>query len=54
MENSAKVYAAKIRECIAIKEDQASQSNLFDRQGKYNSVQDYGALVDEILEQFKE
>ena len=49
-----KVYGAKIRECIAIKEDQATQSNLYTRGTKYNSVQDYSALVDEIMEQFKE
>lgn len=49
-----KVYDAKIRECIAIKEDQASQSNLFDRASKYNSVQDYGALVEELMQQFDE
>ncbi|MBR4685809.1 MAG: ParA family protein [Candidatus Methanomethylophilaceae archaeon] len=48
------VYDAKIRECIAIKEDQASQTNLYARGTKYNSVQDYGALIDEIIEQFEE
>ena len=48
------VYEAKIRECIAIKEDQASQTNLFDRSTKYNSVQDYSELIDELLNQFTE
>ena len=49
-----RVYSSKIRECIAIKEDQATQSNLYARGTKYNSVLDYSALVDEIMEQFKE
>jgi len=45
------VYKTKIRECVAIQEDQATQSNLFDRPAKYNSVKDYGAFVDEVLHQ---
>ena len=48
------VYKSRIRECIAIQEDQATQSNLFDRAGKYNSVKDYGAFIDEVLKQLKE
>ena len=48
------VYGTKIRECVAIQEDQATQSNLFDRPGKYNSVKDYGAFVNEVLKQFGE
>lgn len=48
------VYKTKIRECVAIQEDQATQSNIFDRPSKYNSVKDYGAFVSEVLEQFGE
>jgi chromosome partitioning protein len=48
------VYRTKIRECIAIKEDQASQVNLFDRSGKYNSVKDYNAFTNEVLKQLGE
>lgn len=49
-----RVYKARIRECIAIREDQASQSNLYSRGSKYNSVADYSAFVDEVLEQIME
>jgi chromosome partitioning protein len=49
-----RVYKSRIRECIAIREDQASQSNLYSRGSKYNSVADYSAFVDEVLEQIME
>ena len=48
------VYKTKIRECIAIKEDQAAQTDLFDRSSKYNSVKDYGTFVNEVIKQLKE
>lgn len=48
------VYKTRIRECVAIQEDQATQSNLFDRPSKWNSVKDYGGFLNEVLKQLKE
>ena len=44
-----KVFNTKIRECIAIKEAQARQSNIFDYAKKSNAAKDYNNFIDEIL-----
>ena len=44
-----KLYKAKIRECTAIKEAQATKHNIFSYAPKSNATADYKALVDEIL-----
>lgn len=44
-----KLYKAKIRECTAIKEAQATKQNIFLYAPKSNATADYKALVDEIL-----
>ena len=46
---STKLYNAKIRECTAIKEAQATKQNIFSYAPKSNATADYKALVDEIL-----
>lgn len=44
-----KLFTAKIRECTAIKEAQATRQNIFAYAPKSNASADYNALVDEIL-----
>lgn len=44
-----KLYKAKIRECTAIKEAQATKQNIFSYAPKSNATADYKALVDEII-----
>lgn len=44
-----KLYKAKIRECTAIKEAQATRQNIFAYAPKSNATEDYKALVDEII-----
>ncbi|MFI3271679.1 MAG: AAA family ATPase [Pseudomonadota bacterium] len=46
---STKLYAAKIRECTAIKEAQATRQSIFDYAPKSNACVDYGDLLDEFL-----
>ncbi len=43
-----KLYKTPIRECIAVKESQAQQQDIFTYAPKSNVSQDYKALVDEI------
>lgn len=45
----AKLYRAKIRECIAIKEAELLKQSVFDYAPRSNAAADYGALVEEIL-----
>jgi len=45
-----KLFTTVIRETVTIKEAQASQQGIFDYSPKSNAAQDYGALLDEILE----
>ena len=45
-----KLYKAKIRECIALKEAQAVKQNIFTYAPRSNATADYRALVEEILE----
>lgn len=51
---STKLYSTKIRECIAIKESQASQKDIYSYSPKSNASMDYMELVKEILENNKE
>jgi chromosome partitioning protein len=44
-----KLYKAKIRECTAIKEAQATQQDIYSYAPKSNAAADYTALIDEIL-----
>lgn len=45
------LYKAKIRECIALKEAQASQKDIFTYAPKSNATEDYTAFIKEALEQ---
>jgi chromosome partitioning protein len=47
---NTKLYKTKIRECIAIKEAQASQQDIYSYSPKSNATADYTNLVEEILE----
>jgi chromosome partitioning protein len=47
---NTKLYKTKIRECIAIKEAQASQQDIYSYSPKSNATADYKQLVEEILE----
>lgn len=44
-----KLYKAKIRECTAIKEAQATQQDIYSYAPRSNATADYTALIDEIL-----
>ncbi len=48
---NTKVYGAKIRECTALKEAQASQQSIFDYAPRSNAVADYTAFLEEMLEE---
>ncbi len=48
---NTKLYKAKIRECIALKEAQASQQSIYTYAPKSNAVKDYTAFLEEVLEQ---
>lgn len=45
----AKVYKAKIRECVALVEAETMQKDIFSYAPKSNAAADYSELVDEIL-----
>ena len=47
---NTKLYKTKIRECIAIKEAQASQQDIYSYSPKSNATADYTQLIEEILE----
>ncbi len=47
---NTKLYKTKIRECIAIKEAQASQQDIYSYSSKSNATADYIQLIEEILE----
>lgn len=49
----AKIFNTNIRECIAIKEAQASQKNIFEYSKYSNAGRDYSNLVNEVLEETK-
>ena len=44
-----KVFNTKIRECVAIKEAQATGNNIFDYAKKSNASNDYNKFIDELL-----
>ena len=44
------LFTTPIRECIAIKEAQASQTNIFDYAPKSHAAEDYQALINELIE----
>lgn len=48
-ELNTKVYNSKIRECIAIKEAQATREPIFTYAPKSNATADYSGLLDEII-----
>ena len=48
-----KLYKTKIRECIQLKEAQATQVDIFTYSPKSNAAADYNALIAEILEDKK-
>lgn len=52
-EMDTKFYKARIRECVAIREAQASQTDIFTYAPKSNAVEDYSAFIDEVLEDIK-
>ena len=43
------VYTTKIRECVAIKEAQAMQQDIFTYSSSSNAAKDYENLLNEIL-----
>lgn len=45
-----KVYNTQIRECVAVKEAQASQQSIFNYAPKSNAANDYAAFINEFLE----
>lgn len=49
-----KLYKTRIRECIALKEAQASQKDIFTYSPKSNATADYTAFIKEVLEYTKE
>ena len=50
-ELKTKVFNTPIRECIAIKEAQAMQRDIFTYAPKSNATEDYNAFIDELLEE---
>ena len=46
-----RLYRSYIRECIAVKEAQAVKQSIFEYAPRSNAAEDYGALVNEILEE---
>jgi len=47
---NTKLYKSKIRECISLKEAQASQTDIFSYSPRSNAVADYTAFIEEALE----
>lgn len=50
-ELNTKLYSSKIRECVALKEAQASQQDIYSYSPKSNATADYTAFVEEVLGQ---
>lgn len=50
---NTKLFKVKIRECIAVKEAQALQKDIFTYSPKSNATADYSELVEEIIERSK-
>lgn len=47
------VYSAAIRECVSLKEAQASQQSIFKYASKSNAAKDYTDFINEFLEQIR-
>lgn len=47
---NTKLYKAKIRECTALKEAQATRQSIFNYAPRSNAAADYKALIEEIME----
>ena len=47
---NTKLYKAKIRECTALKEAQATRQSIFKYAPRSNAAADYKALIEEIME----
>lgn len=47
----AKLYATKIRECVAVRESQLAQISIFDYDARSTAAEDYVSLTQEILEE---
>ena len=50
-ELNTKLYSSKIRECVALKEAQASQQDIYSYSPRSNATADYTAFVEEVLGQ---
>lgn len=44
-----RLYTHPIRECVAVKEAQALQTNIFDYAPRSNAAEDYAAFIEELL-----
>lgn len=47
---NTRLFNTRIRECVAIKESQLLQKNLFEYAPKSNAVKDYSKLAEEVME----
>ena len=47
---NTRLYSTPIRECISMKEAQASQQNIFEYAPRSNAAKDYNAFIEEFLE----
>lgn len=45
-----RLFNTKIRECVAVREAQAQQKDIFEYAPKSNAANDYNSLIEEILE----
>lgn len=52
-EMGTRVFSAKVRECIALKEAQAVRQSIYDYAKRSNGAKDYQALIDEIAEEVR-
>lgn len=50
---NTKLFNTTIRECIALKEAQVTQADIFSYAPKSNAAADYAALIEEILDEVK-
>ena len=50
---NTKLFDTTIRECIALKEAQVTQADIFSYAPKSNAAADYAALIEEILDEVK-
>ena len=46
---NTKLFKTKIRECIAVKEAQTQQTNIFDYSPNSNAAKDYNSFISEVL-----